>query len=91
MQVRWSPEAADDFTRTVHYIREKNPSAAHRIAKNIYERVVALQHFPLRGRVGRVHDTYELPLPPLPFVIVYRVLEDAVEITRVLHGAQRWP
>lgn len=30
-------------------------------------------------------------LTPLPYIIVYRVLEDAVEVARVLHGAQRWP
>jgi len=40
-----------------------------------------------------VKDTRELPLPPLPFIVVYRVLErvDAVEIVKVIHGAQRWP
>jgi plasmid stabilization system protein ParE len=32
-----------------------------------------------------------LVLPSLPFVIVYRVLDDAVEIAAVIHGAQRWP
>jgi plasmid stabilization system protein ParE len=31
--------------------------------------------------------------PPLPFIVIYRVLEraDAVEIVNVIHGAQRWP
>jgi plasmid stabilization system protein ParE len=28
---------------------------------------------------------------PLPYVAVYRVRDEAVEIARVLHGAQRWP
>ena len=59
--------------------------------QTIYERVGALESFPHRGRAGRVEDLRELPLPPLPFVVVYRVLGDAVEIARVLHGAQRWP
>jgi plasmid stabilization system protein ParE len=30
-------------------------------------------------------------LPSLPFIVVYRVRESAVEIVRLLHGAQRWP
>jgi plasmid stabilization system protein ParE len=30
-------------------------------------------------------------LPPLPFLIIYRVLPEAVEIVRILHAAQRWP
>lgn len=33
----------------------------------------------------------ELVIPGLPFVIVYRVVGDAIEITRILHGAQKWP
>jgi plasmid stabilization system protein ParE len=28
---------------------------------------------------------------PLPFIAVYRVKGEAVEIARVLHGSQRWP
>jgi plasmid stabilization system protein ParE len=38
-----------------------------------------------------MEGTRELPLPPLPFVVVYRLRGEAVEIARVLHGAQRWP
>jgi plasmid stabilization system protein ParE len=38
-----------------------------------------------------VEGTRELPLPPLPFVVVYRILADIVEIANVIHGAQRWP
>ena len=48
--------------------------------------------FPYRGRLGRVSGTRELPLPPLPFIVVYRILGlDAVEIVNVIHGSQRWP
>ena len=38
-------------------------------------------------------DTRELSLPPLPFIVVYRVLErvEAVEIVNLINGAQRWP
>jgi hypothetical protein len=27
----------------------------------------------------------------LPFLAIYRVQEDVVEINRILHGAQKWP
>lgn len=91
MQLRWSPEAADDLARIVRHIRQDNPSAADRIAILIYQRVATLETFPNLGRPGRVEGTRELPLPPLPFVVVYRLRGEAVEIARVLHGAQRWP
>lgn len=67
---------------------------ARRVGQEIYDRVSSmLGTFPYGGRRGRVKDTRELSLPPLPFIVVYRVLErvEAVEIVNVINGAQRWP
>ena len=36
-------------------------------------------------------DTRDLVFSPLPYIAVYRVKGDVVEVARVLHGAQRWP
>jgi toxin ParE1/3/4 len=83
--------AVEDLFRIVEYIRKENPSAAQRIAKTIYEVAGSLEFFPHMGRTGRVESTRELPLPPLPFVLVCRIAQDAVEIANVIHGAQRWP
>jgi toxin ParE1/3/4 len=91
MQVRWSPAAAEDFFRIIEYIRQENPPAAQRIARTIYESAGSLKSFPYKGRTGRVEGTRELPLPPLPFVVVYRLVKDIVEIVNVIHGAQKWP
>jgi toxin ParE1/3/4 len=93
MQIRWSPDAAADLDGIVDYIRLDNPTAAKRVGKSIYDRLTVLRDFPYSGRVGRVEGTRELPLPPLPFIVVYRVLEsaDVVEIVNVIHGAQLWP
>ena len=92
MEVRWSPKAADDLERIVKYIQEHDSAeAARRVAQMIYERAGGLQTLPNRGRPGRIEGTRELVLPPLPFIIVYRMLRDAVEIADVIHGAQRWP
>jgi plasmid stabilization system protein ParE len=54
MTVRWSPEAAADFAAIVEYIRKQNPSAAERVAHQIYEGVAALASFPNQGRSGRI-------------------------------------
>jgi toxin ParE1/3/4 len=93
MQVRWPPDAAADLENIVEYIRKENPGAAQGVAQTIYERAGGLAIFPNRGRQGRVHGTRELAVPPLPFIIVYRVVERlaAVEIVNVIHGARRWP
>jgi toxin ParE1/3/4 len=90
MEVRWSPEAADDLARIVEHIRKDSATVARRVAKDIYERAGALRVFPQRGRNGRVEGTRELPLTPLPFIVVYRVREQVVEIANIIHGAQHW-
>jgi plasmid stabilization system protein ParE len=32
-----------------------------------------------------------LVIVPLPFIVVYRVKDELVEIVRLIHGAQEWP
>ena len=91
MQIRWSTAAAQDLFRIVEYIHRENAPAAQRVAKTIYENVGSLSSFPHRGRLGRVEGTRELPVPSLPFLVVYRVTQDAVEIAGVIHGAQGLP
>ena len=60
------------------------------MALAIYQRVGSLAQFPHSGRAGRKLNTRELVLPDLPFVVVYRVREDVVEINRILHGSRDW-
>jgi addiction module RelE/StbE family toxin len=91
MIIRWSPEAAADFDSIVAYLLKQSPSTADRIARTIYNSVESLDTLPNRGRPGRVQNTRELVLTPLPYLVVYRVRIDTVEISRVLHGSQRWP
>ena len=70
MKIRWSPDAAADFAGIVEFIHKQNPSAANRVARTVYESVSSLESFPNRGRPGRVEETRELVLSPLPFVVV---------------------
>ena len=91
MEVHWSPEAADDLESIVRRIRRENPHAARAVADRVFQRCASLETFPNRGRVGRIAQTRELVLAPLPYIIVYRVRSDAVEIVRIYHSAQNWP
>jgi len=91
MRIRWSPEAYEDLAAIGSRIREDDPAASLRTVTTIYDSATALSTFPNRGRKGRVEGTRELPLPPLPFIVIYRVLPEAVEIVNIIHGAQRWP
>jgi plasmid stabilization system protein ParE len=33
----------------------------------------------------------ELTFAPLPYIVVYQVTSNAIEISRIFHGAQDWP
>jgi toxin ParE1/3/4 len=92
MRIRWTTPAAQDLTRISDFISEReSPALARRVALTIHERVDTLIAFPRRGRPGRVPDTHELVISGLPYLAVYRLKGDVIEIARVLHGAQRWP
>ncbi len=93
MEIRWSPDAAADLEGIIEYIERDSPVLAQRTGRAIYERLQMLGTFPHSGRHGRIEGTRELLLPPLPFIVVYRVRQHAgvVEIVNIIHGAQRWP
>ena len=90
MEVRWSPEAADDLERIVQYIQRDNPEIARKVAVIIVNAVGALSTFSERGRTGRIAGTRELVVASLPWIAVYRIRDGAVEVVRIYHGAQNW-
>ena len=91
MKIRWSPGAERNLEAIVDYIALESPRAALSIYEEIRRQVGRLADFPLSARAGRVRGTRELVIVGTPYVVVYRVKARDVEISRVLHGAQRWP
>ncbi len=91
MRIRWTEPAVGDLTQICDYIGERDGAAmAGRVALTIYEGISSLAQFRYRGREGRKLGTRELIFPGLPFLAVYRVRADVIEINRILHGAQNW-
>jgi toxin ParE1/3/4 len=92
MHLRWTDPAVRDLTHICDYIREHSRGdTARRIALSIHQQLDVLNKFPGCGRTGRKLDTRELVFSALPYVAVYRINGGAVEILRILHGAQDWP
>jgi toxin ParE1/3/4 len=91
MELRWTPEAAADLERITDYLFEKTPDHAPELVRSIYSAPSALLFFPRRGRPGKKAGTRELVLSPLPYLVVYRISGESIQILRILHGAQRWP
>ena len=91
MELRWTEEAATDLERIADYLFLHTAERAADVVGEIYEAPTALLTFPYRGRHGRKQGTRELVLSPLPYIVVYQITGDVIHITRILHGAQKWP
>jgi toxin ParE1/3/4 len=91
MDIRWSATASRARFEQLADIAQDNPRAAERLDGEIEQQINALGAHPEMGRPGRVAGTREVVLVGSPFVAVYRVRGDRIEILRFLHGAQRWP
>jgi addiction module RelE/StbE family toxin len=91
MRLRWTPAAADDLDAIADYLAHDFPSFAQATIREIYETTATLRSIPFRGRIGRAEGTRELVIARLPYIVVYRVRNDAVEILHICHGAQNRP
>ena len=88
MRIRWTLPAAHDLEDIKNYLQQNYPQVAEATVRTI--RIRLLKKSPNRGRPGHRTGTRELPLTPLPYVVVYAVKAEAIEILHIYHGAQDW-
>ncbi|MFZ0420208.1 MAG: type II toxin-antitoxin system RelE/ParE family toxin [Candidatus Sulfotelmatobacter sp.] len=91
MRLRWTTPATDDLYNIVQRIQQDKPDAASDVAQTIYDGCSSLENFPHLGRKGRIAGTRDLVFSGLPYIVVYRVVDQVIEIVRIYHGAQDWP
>lgn len=89
--IDWLTEAQVELKHHVAYIHQHNPRAANRIHAEIIRRVASLEHFPRSGRIGRQPASRELVVAGTPYVVIYAVSGDLIQIMHIVHGAQQWP
>jgi toxin ParE1/3/4 len=91
MRLRWTTPATQDLYNIIRHIQRDNLAAAAKVAETLYEGCSKLVDLPRCGRRGRIEGTRELVFPGLPYIIVYRIQDQNLEIVRIYHGAQDWP
>jgi len=92
MKVTWTKLAKQDLERIHFYIAKDDKTAALKVISRIYNSVhTQLVIAPLSGREGRVKTTRELVLSDIPYIITYRVVDEEIQIVRVLHTSLQWP
>ncbi len=89
--VRFTEIALHDLESTFEFISLDNPNAAKQTIAQILEGLEQLKKFPESGRTGRRSGTRELVISNLPYIIVYRVKENTLEILTTLHTSRKWP
>ena len=87
LPIVWSPEAEEDLFEIWSYLADRaSPQIADAQLNAIENACAKLGHWPYSGRQR------DALLPGLrsvlasPYVVFYRVRDDAVDIVRVLHG-----
>lgn len=86
----WTRLALNDVERIFRYIARDNLEASKKTIFKIEKSTESLAFHPFVGREGRKKGTRELVIVKKPYIVVYRLRENRVEILRVLHGAQRY-
>jgi toxin ParE1/3/4 len=90
IRIRWTLPAAADLEGIRNYLIKRHPHFAEPTVRTIYRRIRSLKTAPNRGRPGHQSGTRELTITPLPYVVVYSVKADTLEILHIYHGAQDW-
>jgi len=90
--IKWTKPANLDLDDICEYIFQDNPEAAVDVILTIIEKVEPLLPTNLAiGRPGRISGTRELIMPKLPYLVVYWVKDEQIEILRIIHEARKWP
>jgi len=89
VELRWTPQAADDLEAITNFIAADSPHYASLFAIDILASVERLQVFPRSGRiVPKLHAPNIREIILGNYRIVYRIRGDTVEILTVWHGAR---
>jgi toxin ParE1/3/4 len=85
-RVVYSDVAKRDLTQSLFYIAEHSPAGAKRLLAKINRRIGQLAKDPELGPRRPEIDEDARSLVVDPFVILYAVTSDCVDIRRILHG-----
>ncbi|MBE9050939.1 type II toxin-antitoxin system RelE/ParE family toxin [Nostocales cyanobacterium LEGE 11386] len=91
MQIKWLRRALRNLEQAHNYILKENPQVAPELILKIQNAANQLKNYPFVGKSGRIEGTRELIISNSPYILIYRVSEESVEILRVLHTSKRYP
>jgi toxin ParE1/3/4 len=86
--LRYTARARRDLIDIWLEVSEVNPAAADDLYNRLEARVEILRRFPQSGPARPDIAPAARALIELPYLILYRIIPEGVQIVRVLHGAR---
>ncbi len=89
MKLRWTPRAVADLEEIADYLLAVRPKAWEKLLARIELTLDYLLQFPHMGKVGLASGTREFVLSGTPYILVFRLRDDMVQILSVRDGRMR--
>jgi plasmid stabilization system protein ParE len=86
VKIRFALAALDDLLRIREYLIERYGEAqATRIGARIRASIDLLPQYPYIGHIGEVPGTRARKVNGQPYIVIYRVTEQTVEVIHIYH------
>ena len=86
--LRRHPQAEQDLIEIYQHISRDNPPAAEKLVRTVNSKCELLARSPMIGRARPELRSDLRSFPYGAYLILYRIVEDGVEIVRVVHAAR---
>lgn len=90
LRLDWTTPAAEEFDRIQSFYQGIDARLGTVLAHRVHGAIRQLREMPNSGRPGLRPGTRERVVVKSPYVLVYRVRVDAIEILHVHHERQDW-
>ncbi len=79
------------LSEVLEYYESQQKGLGGRFMSYYDAQIERIRDMPKIGRVGRAFGTRELVMQDFPFLIVYRVRKEYLEIINLIHQAKKYP
>ena len=89
VEIEWASSAEIDLNEILDYIAQDSPQYALTFYDLIQEKLENLKEFPRIGRnLPRIDDFETREIIIGSYRLIYRIIEEKIQIIRIIHGAR---
>ncbi len=88
MKVAYTADALGDVAKILSFVAKQSPEHAANIAALIDIAGKALAVFPRAARHDQETGVFERPIPGLPFIMIYTVSNELIEVIAIFHTSR---